>query len=129
MLKYREKAEHVFLPSFPDLEFEHKFCVARNWRFDIALTAHRVAIEVDGGTWMAGGGGRHNQPKGYAEDINKLNAAAFHGWRVFRCLPSQLTRTCNQVREFLEAPAGYCEGIGEECRSAIRKRKLPKRKF
>ncbi len=49
----------------------------RQWRFDYAWPAARVAVELDGIAWQAGGG-RHNTD----EDRFKLNSAAALGWRV-----------------------------------------------
>ncbi len=74
----------------PDLaraaQREFRFAPPRRWRFDVAWPAERVAVEVDGGQWRAGGG-RHNTDA----DRDKLNAAAERGWRVLRYSPAQLT--------------------------------------
>lgn len=48
-------------------------------RFDYALVAYRIAVEVEGGQFAAGGG-RHNRDS----DRRKYNLAASLGWRVFR---------------------------------------------
>ena len=58
-----------------------------DWRFDFAWPSVRVAVEVDGGQWVAHGG-RHNRDG----DREKLNAAARHGWRVLRYSGSMLQR-------------------------------------
>jgi len=65
----------------PELKPEHRFDDVRLWRFDFALPAIRVAIELDGGVWTQG---RHNRGAGYLEDIEKLNTATMAGWRVVR---------------------------------------------
>ena len=57
----------------------------RRWRFDWARPSEKVAVEVDGGRWMPGGG-RH----GSDADRCKLNEAAALGWRVLRFSPKQL---------------------------------------
>jgi hypothetical protein len=68
---------------------EHRFC-ERRWKFDFAWMApHCVALEVDGGAWMRGGG-RHTRGKGFINDIEKLNAAVVMGWRVIRATPQQV---------------------------------------
>jgi len=66
---------------------EYRFHPVRRWRFDFAWPAERggLALEVDGGQWMAGGG-RHNGDK----DREKLNVAACLGWRVLRVTPRDL---------------------------------------
>jgi hypothetical protein len=32
---------------------EHRFAPPRRWRFDYAWPAHRLALEIEGGTWTA----------------------------------------------------------------------------
>lgn len=66
---------------------EHFFHPTRRWRFDFAHLDARVAIEIDGGTWI---NGRHNRAQGYRKDCEKLNAAAARGWLVFRFTPDML---------------------------------------
>lgn len=58
---------------------EHRFCPARKWRFDFAFPKHKLAVEVQGGTWN---GGRHVRPLALRKEWEKLNAAAAAGWRV-----------------------------------------------
>ncbi len=68
---------------------EVQFVIDRGWRFDFAWPDLRIAVEIDGGTRMAGGG-RHNRAAGFAEDCVKLNAAVAAGWRVLRYTTEQL---------------------------------------
>ncbi len=76
----------VLRPSLLDgLVREYRFHPDRRWRFDVAFPRYRVAVEVDGGQWMSGGG-RHNTNA----DREKLNTAAMHGWLVLRVSPSML---------------------------------------
>ena len=65
----------------PDLTLEHRFHPVRKWRFDRAHLDSKVAIEIDGGAFIAG---RHATGKGSGQDNEKLNAATLLGWRVFR---------------------------------------------
>jgi very-short-patch-repair endonuclease len=60
---------------------ELQFHPTRRWRFDYAFPFLMVAVEVDGGVWS---GGRHINPAGYINDIEKLNTAASMGWLVLR---------------------------------------------
>lgn len=53
----------------------------RAWRFDYALLNPKIAIEVEGGIYTKG---RHIQPTGYLNDIQKYNRATALGWKVFR---------------------------------------------
>lgn len=66
-------------PDLPQPVEEYRFHVTRKWRFDFAWPDYKIAVEVDGGQWLARGG-RHNTDK----DREKMNAAAEMGWRVFR---------------------------------------------
>lgn len=69
-------------------ESEVRFHPARKWRFDFAWPGPLVALEVEGGVWT---GGRHTRGSGFVKDIEKYNAAAAMGWRVFRCVPKDIT--------------------------------------
>ncbi len=66
---------------------EYRFHPVRKWRFDYALPAHKIALEVEGGVWT---GGRHTSPKGFLGDMEKYNAATLMGWRVLRTTPDEL---------------------------------------
>lgn len=68
-----------------------------DWRFDAANIDLKVAIEIDGGNFMAGTNpitgqavavGRHTQ----AGDYRKRNAAARLGWRILSYTPEMLQR-------------------------------------
>lgn len=65
----------------PELVTEYRFAPPRRFRFDYALPAIRLAVEIEGGTWR---GGRHVRPATYAKDCEKYNLATALGWRVFR---------------------------------------------
>lgn len=65
--------------DLPDPEREYEFASERRYRFDFAWPERMVAVEIDGGTRMVGGG-RH----GGDGDREKLNLAASKGWRVLR---------------------------------------------
>lgn len=66
---------------------EYRFHPKRKWRFDFAWPTVRVALEVEGGVWT---GGRHTRGAGFLRDMEKYNSAAIAGWRVLRCVPSEL---------------------------------------
>jgi hypothetical protein len=71
--------------DIPPPQRETRFHPTRLWRFDLAWPAVRLACEVDGGQFMAGGG-RHNTDA----DREKINHAAALGWRVLRFSPQQI---------------------------------------
>lgn len=71
---------------------EHLFHPVRKWRFDLAILSHKIAIEIEGGIWIEGGGA-HSHPANIIRDIEKYNAAVLHGWRLIRVVPEDLTKT------------------------------------
>lgn len=85
--------------GLPQPVAEHRFCPARRWRFDYAWPAAKLALEVEGGLWIAG---RHNRPSGMLKDFEKYNRAAVLGWRILKCTPQQLL-TADLVRSVGEA--------------------------
>lgn len=80
---------------------EYRFYKPRMWRFDYALPAHKIAIEVEGGVWTRG---RHVRPVGFLNDITKYNTAALCGWRLFRTTPQKLLTT--EFLNLLKAATG-----------------------
>lgn len=70
---------------------EHRFHPEREWRFDFYLPQSRLAIEVEGGVWIEGGG-RHNRGKGFLGDLEKYNEAQAMGIKVLRFTPEQLLK-------------------------------------
>lgn len=69
---------------------EYRFAPPRRWRFDWALIEHRIALEVQGGLFMPGGGGRHSRGAALRKEHEKMNAAAALGWRVLYVMPETL---------------------------------------
>lgn len=63
------------------IEFETQlvFWPGRLWRFDFAMPAARVAVEVQGGIWS---NGAHARGAGIERDTEKAAHAAIAGWRL-----------------------------------------------
>lgn len=77
----RRLLERLAFAGVPAPVLEHRFLPPRLFRFDIAWTSERVAVEVDGGAWI---GGRHARGGGIRSDAEKYSLAAANGWRVVR---------------------------------------------
>lgn len=84
---YSPLSEAVLRYTGLRVEREYPFHPTREWRFDFAIPAARVAIEVEGSLWN---GGRHFRPEGWRRDMEKYNEAAACGWLVIRTTPAEL---------------------------------------
>lgn len=73
--------QQIIEAGLPLPAHEVEFHPDRRWRFDFAWSGYRVALEVEGGTWVKG---RHTRGKGYAADCEKYSEAAILGWLVIR---------------------------------------------
>lgn len=60
---------------------EYRFHPSRQWRFDFACPARKIAIELQGGIFGKKSG--HNTGVGIRNDMEKGNEAQRLGWRVF----------------------------------------------
>lgn len=77
--------------ELPEPVAEFEFHPTRGWRFDFAYPGYRVAVEVEGGVWVAGKS-RHNRGAGMVADMEKYNEASLLGWVLIRCDPSMIRR-------------------------------------
>lgn len=86
-------------------EREYVFAAPRRWRFDFAWVEDKVAVEIDGGAFVAG---RHTRGAGFERDHEKLNEATVRGWKVLRFTPQMIRRDpigcIAQVRELVKLP-------------------------
>ncbi len=59
-----------------------------SWRFDFAWPSVKVAVEIDGGTFLPAKDqykeSGHSRGKGYQRDCKKNNQAQLEGWCVIR---------------------------------------------
>jgi hypothetical protein len=82
------------------MEKEYKFCEDRGWRFDYCWPSVKVALEFEGGIFMAKSG--HNTAKHYTKDAEKYNRAAILGWRVIRVTAMNYTTAIKQLNELIK---------------------------
>jgi very-short-patch-repair endonuclease len=91
----------VFEKRWPGMEREYRFDPTRRWRFDFAWPPEDVALEVEGGVWIAG---RHSRGAGMVNDMEKYNTAALQGWRILRVTPKDMEN--GQAMVWLEGILG-----------------------
>ena len=91
-------AEQIRTARLPVPLRDHRFHPTRKWAFDFAwpkagetdvfgiggggVEYHPIAVEAEGGTWIAG---RHTRPATFEADCEKYAEALILGWRVLRC--------------------------------------------
>lgn len=75
--------------GLPRAEPEWGFHPTRQWRFDRAWPAFKVAVEIDGGVFSKG---RHTRGLGYEEDCVKMAEALLLGWSVYRFSTGQIKK-------------------------------------
>lgn len=85
--------------GLPEPVREHRFWPGRKFAFDFAWPDSFVALEVEGGLFLSGGG-RHNRGASMRKDMEKYNEAAVRGWIVLRVTPEQLKK--NMTYELLQ---------------------------
>ena len=95
--------------NIPEPCTEYAFFAVRKWRFDYAWPAHMIALEVEGGVFLKGGG-RHNRGAGFRKDLEKYNAATVLGWSVLRVLPQEL-HTQNTVAMIKALDVDICADV------------------
>jgi very-short-patch-repair endonuclease len=83
---------------------EHRFAPPRRWRFDLSWPDRKLAVEVEGGSFVAG---RHSRGAGMEADMEKYNTAALMGWFVLRVNNHMVEdgRALAWVEQALEAAA------------------------
>jgi very-short-patch-repair endonuclease len=104
-------ASHIEFSCIPKPEREYRFHPERKWRFDFAWPDLKVAVEVEGLTY--GAGGRHQRVGGYQGDLEKYNAAAMAGWLVLRFTGNDVRRgiAIRQITQTLEARMGVTMSV------------------
>ena len=83
-----------------ELEREVKFCSDRDWRFDFAFRAVKIAVEYEGGIYMERSG--HNSHNGIQRDIDKYTRAQILGWTVIRVSAKNYTTVLKTLNEIVE---------------------------
>lgn len=72
----------IKVAGLPEPTREYRFDSVKRWRFDFAYLDCKLAIEVEGATWIPNTG--HTSGVGYRENVRKYNAAVMQGWKLLR---------------------------------------------
>jgi very-short-patch-repair endonuclease len=85
----------------PEPTREFRFMRFASMALRFCWPAHRVAVEVDGGTWT---NGRHVRGAGFERDCEKFNEALLLGWLPLRVTTAMVDdgRALELVRRALE---------------------------
>jgi len=90
----------MVVDGLPSPVKEYRFHPTRKWLFDFAYPDQKIAIEVEGGTWVQG---RHSRGSGFQADCEKYNTATLLGWKVLRftraMVEGNATETIKQLLE------------------------------
>lgn len=73
--------------KLPEPSREYHFLPGRRYRFDFAFWPQKLAVEVEGGSWI---GGAHTRGKHFESDCRKYGEALVAGWRVLRVTPAMV---------------------------------------
>lgn len=66
---------------------EWAFAKPRRWRFDFCFPKEKLAVEIEGGTWIQG---RHNRGSSIEKQYEKQNTAALLGWALLHFTTAQV---------------------------------------
>lgn len=77
---------------------EHRFHDKRRFRFDLAITEHKIAIEYEG---IFSKHSRHTNVKGYSVDADKYNLAQSLGWTVLRYTAMNYKKFDNDIKQLI----------------------------
>lgn len=76
--------------GFPDGRTDkHGRPKLRQWKFDFAWPEYRVAVEIQGGMFVAG---RHNRGGALAVESEKMRAACKQNWLVLPITTKEITK-------------------------------------
>ncbi len=82
------KQYELFLPNhIPAPIREYKFHPTRRWRIDFCWPVEKLAVEIEGGCWIAG---RHTRGTGFQKDMEKYNSLTLAGYSLLRFTPKQV---------------------------------------
>lgn len=85
-VSFDEQCRLAGLPT-PMAELAFASHLKRRWRVDWCFVNEKIAVEVEGGIFVAG---RHSRGAGMLKDMEKYNTLACLGYRLIRVTPKQI---------------------------------------
>lgn len=82
------------------LEKDYVFSESRKYAFDFCFPSIKLAVEYEGGIFMARGG--HNSPTGLQRDIDKYELAQKEGWKLIRLTCLNYTTVLQTLNEMIK---------------------------
>lgn len=104
--RLNQKFIHVWRAVAPGvtLEAEAVLFPTHPWAYDFAHRVARVAVEVQGGIWMAKGA--HNTGTAVLRDTRKARFALLRGWLVFQVCSEDITiETVSEIAQCIRTRA------------------------
>lgn len=86
-------------PALPKPTLEFRFHPTRKWRWDAAWPQYKVAVDIQGGTFIHG---KHSRGGRQTDDFDKMNAAAQLGWCVIHLDTTMLTKQQIRLRKTID---------------------------
>jgi very-short-patch-repair endonuclease len=90
----------MVLSDYPELELkkEHHFAKPKQYRFDFAIPAVKIAVEYEG---IFSPISRHTSKTGFVGDAEKYNLATAMGWRVLRYTANTVDNLKSEIEKCL----------------------------
>lgn len=85
--------------NLPTPTEQFRFHSTRRWRWDFSWPDKKLAIELQGGTWVHG---RHSHGSGQSGDYEKHNAAIELGWTVLYYTTDMINKNPEEVIKQIE---------------------------
>lgn len=87
-----------FYSEQPQPIHDQTFIKGRRYRPDFRWPNEKVIVEIEGGSFIPGGG-RHNRAAGFEADCAKYNLFAEHGYLILRFTTQMIDRDLAEVLE------------------------------
>lgn len=98
--KWLDTVERIAIEYGQEICREYRFHNTRQWRFDMAIPALKIAIEYEGTMSKKS---RHTSVTGYTGDLEKYNEASMLGWTLLRYNAMNISNAPTDVKRVITA--------------------------